>query len=296
MYDPHLNALLATAELGSFSKAAKKLFISRPALVQQINLLEEREGIRFFDRTTKGVHLTPAGQRYVDVARKVIEMSERTVAECRQMQESVPVRMGILPNYPLTVTPQVVTAMAQTHPEVQVEFVDSTAERYFAEFGRGEFDVTAEYMIDDKSLLTAEGVTRLVLFRNSYVLAVPPASPLAQLERIDFADLEGQTIVWNAHDLFDGLTADEYFRLHRVNVTVEYVDAISQSVPARSLVSNKLVLHSTEFGGWYKPLVDVPLAFDLSLNVGFAFHTDKSPGVAAFLQTARQLYPRSHTE
>lgn len=296
MYDQHLDALLATAELGSFSKAAKKLFISRPALVQQINLLEEREGIQFFDRTTKGTTLTPAGRHYVEVARKVIDMSERAVAECRQMQESAPIRMGILPNYPLTVTSQVITAMAQTHPEVRVEFADSTAESYFTQFARGEFDITAEYMIDDKSLLGNEGVTRLVLFRNPYVLAVPPASPLAQLDRIDFSDLEGQTIIWNAHDLFDGLTADEFFRLHKVNVTVEYVDAISQSVPARSLVSNKLVLHSTEFGGWYKPLVDVPLAFDLSLSVGFAYHSDKNPGVAAFLQTARQLYPRSHTE
>ena len=44
MYDPHLDIFLQVAELGSFSRAAEALYISAPAVIKQIGLLEDRIG------------------------------------------------------------------------------------------------------------------------------------------------------------------------------------------------------------------------------------------------------------
>ena len=51
MYNPQLETFLCVAECGSFNKAAEKLFISPPAVIKQINLLEENLDLQLFVRT-----------------------------------------------------------------------------------------------------------------------------------------------------------------------------------------------------------------------------------------------------
>lgn len=53
---------MKAAEEGSFSKAAEALFISAPAVIKQINLLEARLNVRLFERTHRGLQLTKAGE------------------------------------------------------------------------------------------------------------------------------------------------------------------------------------------------------------------------------------------
>lgn len=56
-----IDTFLCVAEAGSFNKAAEKMYISPPAVIKQINLLEERLGLQLFVRTHRGLHLTRAG-------------------------------------------------------------------------------------------------------------------------------------------------------------------------------------------------------------------------------------------
>ena len=51
MYNPQLETFLCVAEVGSFNKAAERLYISPPAVIKQINLLEENLGVQLFERT-----------------------------------------------------------------------------------------------------------------------------------------------------------------------------------------------------------------------------------------------------
>ena len=61
MYNPQLETFLTVAEAGSFNKAAEKLYISPPAVIKQINLLERDLDLRLFLRTHRGLQLTKAG-------------------------------------------------------------------------------------------------------------------------------------------------------------------------------------------------------------------------------------------
>ncbi|CUW43628.1 transcriptional regulator, LysR family [Brucella vulpis] len=58
-----LNAFVAVAETGSFTRAAAQLGVSQSALSQTIRNLEERVGIRLLNRTTRYVSPTEAGER-----------------------------------------------------------------------------------------------------------------------------------------------------------------------------------------------------------------------------------------
>jgi DNA-binding transcriptional LysR family regulator len=71
-----LKHIAALAEAGSFARAAQILNISQPALSQSIQAIEQRFGIRLFDRSRRGVTLTPSGRRVVADAQKLLRDSE----------------------------------------------------------------------------------------------------------------------------------------------------------------------------------------------------------------------------
>ena len=67
MYNPQLETFIRVADAGSFNKAAEELFISPPAVIKQINLLEAQLGLTLFVRTHRGLKLTEAGKSlYLD--------------------------------------------------------------------------------------------------------------------------------------------------------------------------------------------------------------------------------------
>lgn len=58
----HVTAFLNCAREGSFTKAASMMFISPTALIAQIDLFEARLGFKLFERTHRGLRLTPSGE------------------------------------------------------------------------------------------------------------------------------------------------------------------------------------------------------------------------------------------
>lgn len=96
MYNHQLDAFVRTADLGSFSRAAKALYISTPSLVQQVNLLEDRVGFRLFERSNRGVVLTAAGKSLYEDSKTIIRLSNEAVRKARSLAESseTTVRVG----------------------------------------------------------------------------------------------------------------------------------------------------------------------------------------------------------
>ena len=66
----------AVYEEGSFTKAAKKLFISQPTLSVAIKSVEEEIGAPIFERDASGVKLTEVGREYIATAEKIISAKE----------------------------------------------------------------------------------------------------------------------------------------------------------------------------------------------------------------------------
>lgn len=62
MVRPHLRTFLTVCDTGSFNRAAASLYITPSAVIQQIQTLEAELNVTLFNRTTKGVSLTPEGQ------------------------------------------------------------------------------------------------------------------------------------------------------------------------------------------------------------------------------------------
>ena len=71
-----LRYIVAIAETGTFSAAARELFITQPSLTKMVRELEKGMNIQIFERTNKGVHLSKDGEIFLGYARQVLEQAD----------------------------------------------------------------------------------------------------------------------------------------------------------------------------------------------------------------------------
>lgn len=96
MYNKLLDTFLVAADCGSLSKTAEKLHISSPAVIKQINQLEDEIGVQLFQRTSRGVALTEAGKICQEESRKLIRASQEALHRVRRIEarSTQQVRLG----------------------------------------------------------------------------------------------------------------------------------------------------------------------------------------------------------
>ena len=73
MYNLQLDTFICVVEAGSFSKAAEELYISAPAVIKQINSLENSLNLQLFERTHRGLIITEAGKSLYQDAKYLIQ-------------------------------------------------------------------------------------------------------------------------------------------------------------------------------------------------------------------------------
>lgn len=96
MYNPQIETLVQVADAGSFSKAAEKMYIMSVSVMNQMNTLERRIGVKLFERTNQGVELTEAGQSIYHDAKQIIAASEAAIERARKIAgvEQPVIRIG----------------------------------------------------------------------------------------------------------------------------------------------------------------------------------------------------------
>jgi len=104
----HLNQLdlfCQVARVKSFSKAAKLLHISQPAISAQIHSMEEYYGIKLFERTPHGVVLTPAGNVLFEQAKQILDLHEDLERKLASMADEKNQHLLLEPPQRLVATP-----------------------------------------------------------------------------------------------------------------------------------------------------------------------------------------------
>src|ERR671911_599985 len=89
-----LRYFVAVAEELIFNRAAQSLHISQPPLSNQIKRLEEELGVRLFDRSSRGVQMTDAGELLLEEARRIFVQVDQTV---RTVEHGGPGEVAHLP-------------------------------------------------------------------------------------------------------------------------------------------------------------------------------------------------------
>src|SRR3954467_2189385 len=118
-----LRYFTAVAEEGHVGHAAARLFISQPALSQQIRALEDQVGVPLFTRHPRGVELTEAGTVLLAEAREVLARADRLEQAVGELArgEADALSIGISPGVPPWLLPELVERFREVHPDARLE-------------------------------------------------------------------------------------------------------------------------------------------------------------------------------
>jgi DNA-binding MarR family transcriptional regulator len=111
-----LRYFVAVAEDGNISRAAKRIFLTQPALSRQIKALESEIGQCLFERQAHSIRLTPVGEALLDEARELLDHAERMVERVRGAGRGVRLRVGYAPSLAAGILSVTVVNFTQTHP------------------------------------------------------------------------------------------------------------------------------------------------------------------------------------
>jgi DNA-binding transcriptional LysR family regulator len=189
-----IRAFLLLAEELHFARTAERLGVTPARVSQMIRSLEARVGCRLFDRTSRRVRLTPAGEQLrEEIAPPYGELQE-VLARARHSATEVrgTLRIGV---YSLLSGGPHMTEIVRTfktwHPRCEVEFINIGYERGYRDaLLHGELD-----MLASRLPLSASDVTiGPVLSREERVLLVAKDDPLARRDSISYDDLADRAV------------------------------------------------------------------------------------------------------
>lgn len=119
-----LRYVLQLAQSSNFSKAADQLYITQPALSQQISLLEEELGLKLFERTTRKVALTAAGEEFARSAQEILEKVaelHRTM-ELHRREVGGTLSVGLLSTLSHLNIAEYLNSFQQIYPNIHIDF------------------------------------------------------------------------------------------------------------------------------------------------------------------------------
>src|ERR671938_1927365 len=113
-----LQSFVTVARLGSFTRAARLLHLSQPALTKQIRQLEETLGVRLLDRTTRAVEPTHIGKELAPVVDQLLRELEAVVVNTKELatKSRGVVRVAALPSIASTILPATVARFQGRYP------------------------------------------------------------------------------------------------------------------------------------------------------------------------------------
>lgn len=294
MFDRHLEAFIVTVETGSFSSAADQLYISRPALTQQMNLLEERLGFRLFRRSNRGVFLTEAGRIFYDEARRMRLISNDVIRRCKSIETggSDTILIGALPNFAPVVLPKICNEFSRLYPSINLQFVEYPLESYFKSFEDGKFDITTEYM--SGYMFDRPGYKFIKLLEDKQCCGVSASHPLARKDVIQFPDLRGQKLMLYAK----GIThVDDRLREYLVQneplVNLIDIKAYNSSLPLKCELEGCVLIYYSMYWQSFPTLVTKPAGWNFPIDIGLGYRSNPRSSIQKFIDLASDMFQKA---
>jgi DNA-binding transcriptional LysR family regulator len=179
-----LRYALTLAEELHFGRAAKAHFIAPQQFGRRIQELENDLGVVLFERTTRRVALTEAGERFMPRARRAVADVDALKLIVERERTDRVLRVGILGYGLADLWPSVRSILARRHPDVAISYSDLTWENQYDAVRTGEVDVAILHYVGGADDLKIEEV----MSDTSYAV-VPAFSEFADAPRLTMADL-----------------------------------------------------------------------------------------------------------
>lgn len=188
-----LRYFLALARERNFTRAAERCAVSQPSLSQQVRKLEGELGEPLVRRARRGTVLTPAGERLLPRARRILEETASIAEEMGPGEAGVrgTVRLGAIPTVAPYLLPELLGAALGPHPGLEVRLFEETTATLVDRLRDGELD----FALVSAPFAGEEEMESLALCRDELLVALPAEHPLDTRARISLQALSGYPVV-----------------------------------------------------------------------------------------------------
>jgi DNA-binding transcriptional LysR family regulator len=283
------------AQSKSFSRSASKLFISQPSLSKYVKYIESELGVTLFDRTTRQVALTQAGECFLEYSVKMLSLFD-------EMQSKIRTHSGALNNIVRIACGPVVHAYGfdamfvqfqKKNPEVNMQITEGDMEDAMNSLGSGD----ADFAVVRTNLLSDSGSYRTIEFcKDELVLLCNREHRFAGRKEISVEEALGERIVINKFALPE---QRRLLKLHGIApellkpaVICTEMSAIEEYIlngAGISMVSRALANAESRRG----QLVYIPMKEKLTITLGLVYRdSNLSHAGKLFVGFARQYLER----
>lgn len=154
----HLRYFIAVAEDLNFRRAAERVHIDQTPLARTVRDLEDQLGVQLFVRAPRKLHLTPAGLRLLQDARKVFIRIERTYRAVRETDARfrAPLRIGVADGIAQPKLSQCMVRWREVAPEIPLELTEMRASELADALQREELDAGFSFGLSDDEALAQQ--------------------------------------------------------------------------------------------------------------------------------------------
>src|SRR5579863_2855782 len=165
-----LQYVVAVAETLGFHKAAERCHVSQPTLSAQVQQLENVLGVVLFERDTRRVLVTAAGEQVIARARRALREVEDLLAAAARMTEpfSGTLRIGVIPTIAPYLLPEVMPRLRATYPKLALLFREEKTADVMRHLEEGALDAGIVALEADLG-----ACARVELAKDEFVAALP---------------------------------------------------------------------------------------------------------------------------
>ncbi len=186
--------VVAVAETSNFTRAAEQCLVVQSALSHQIARLERELGAKLFDRTSRRVRLTSAGEAFLPAARQALDAAERAQAEVAAAVGEIRGRLaiGAIPTVAAVDLPAALKRFHLRHRQVRISLRSGASEELIERVRQGTLDAAFLGLPLDAR---PKGVRGRELARGDLVAVVAPDHPLAAKDHANLHELSDEPFV-----------------------------------------------------------------------------------------------------
>ncbi|AWL12264.1 HTH-type transcriptional regulator CfxR [Saliniradius amylolyticus] len=176
-----LQVFVQLAQSGSFAEAAERLHLSQPALSIALGKFEQHIGGRLFSRTKRSVSLTPEGQAFLPVARRLLHDWEEAFSDLHNLfaMQRGKLTIAAMPSFANSLLPGVLSAFHRRWPQINLTVQDVVMERVIESVQKGRAELGVSFESE-----RAEGMEFTPLFDDEFLMIMPRAHSLCAKDRL----------------------------------------------------------------------------------------------------------------
>jgi DNA-binding transcriptional LysR family regulator len=192
-----LRALVAVVDFGSFTKAARFLGLSQPAVSVQIKRLQELLEVELFDKGGAGVRLTRQGELVVNYARRMLAINDQLLHLVKPIHPIQALRFGIPSDLVESMLPGALITLRKQFPAIKFHIRQDVSENLLRDLRQGELDLVVALTLTEPALEARHYWREEVVWVGAADAAPDPSRPVPLVAYTDnciYARLASSTL------------------------------------------------------------------------------------------------------